>query len=443
MTTPAALHARRLRVVELVAGIALIMASLIGVGLVYATFRGTFGDSVKVSAGITDAGDALEPGAAVTYRRIIVGEVRSAAQTADGHARVGLTIQARYAKVIPSNVLSIAVPLNLFGSSSIELVPPPKPSGRALRDGDVISADTSPGAAGLQTALADAYQLLTAIKPSDLDAALTALATALQGQGANLGALIEKADAYLRKLAPSLPTLEATINELATVTDELAKDSPNLLASLRDLLAPAKVVADRAATIATLLDVAPKATSDASALLDATGDNFVTVVNAQQAVLDAFRDNPQALPRTFDGFKGFADSFSATLAQGPYQRVNVLVTGANFEGLGTLIAGLPSQVLTGITDPTLYTVAQCPRYPGLSGPNCSSAQSNATTRSAAERLLAGSTTVHAAGGGASAQQVAAAREVLSAVSGLPPAQIPAAIDLILGPLLRGTATVVI
>ncbi len=93
----------------------------------------------------------------------------------------------------------------------------------------MIPADTTPTARSLQTALANAYTLLTSVHPAQLDSALTALADALQGQGRRIGALVEQADAYLRHLAPSIPTLNNVITGLADVTDDLAKNAPALL----------------------------------------------------------------------------------------------------------------------------------------------------------------------------------------------------------------------
>ncbi|MDT4938007.1 MAG: phospholipid/cholesterol/gamma-HCH transport system substrate-binding protein [Pseudonocardiales bacterium] len=430
---PAAARERRARLVECAAGIALIAASVVAIGLVYATFRGSFGDAVHVQAGITDAGDSLEPGDAVIFRDIIVGEVRSASAADVGGARVGLDIQARYARVIPDNVLSIAVPMNLFGSTAVELVPPGRPSGRFLRAGLHISADTSPAAAGLQTALADAYTLLTAVRPADLDTALTALATALRGRGADLGRLVVKADAYLKSLAADLPAFERTISELATVTDQLAANAPDLLGSLRDMLAGARTITARQEAITRLFGIAPRAAQHASALLDAVGDHVVTIVDAQRAVLAAFADNPQALPRTLRGFRSFADAFSSTLQSGPWANVNVLATGINASGLGPLLLGQPSKVLTGITDPPLYTAAQCPRYPGLAGPTCITA-STLTTGTA----FGG--TVSSVGTPA---ELSAARTLVSSIGGRPVGSVPAAVDLIVGPLLRGAATVIL
>jgi hypothetical protein len=160
-------------------------------------------------------------------------------------------------------------------------------------------------------------------------------------------------------------------------------------------------------------------------------------------VLAAFRDHPDALPKTISGFKAFADSFGSTMTAGPYATVNVLATDPNNAALGPLLVGQPSKVLAGITDPQLYTVAQCPRYDGASGPNC-------PTNAAAQQVLARADVITTTGNYAGSvgpigtpSEIAAVQQLLGAAAAQPPDAVPSAYDLILGPLLRGTATVIL
>ena len=197
----------RHRGLEIVLGL-LLSAVLVGaVVLIWESFSGAFSNKITVAAQLTQAGDALEQGAIVTYRNVIVGEVASATGDVHGGAVAKLQIDPHDAAQIPASVTAVALPASLFGTTKIELVPAGDTSGPKLRDGDTIAADTSPAATGLQTALAKAYDLLTAIHPAQLDAALSALADALQGQGEHLGTLIVTADNYLKRLAPQLPEL--------------------------------------------------------------------------------------------------------------------------------------------------------------------------------------------------------------------------------------------
>lgn len=429
----------RHRGLELVLGVALAFALVLGVVLVWESFTLRFSDKIIVSAQLAKAGDALEVGDIVTYRSVIIGEVTDAAGTADGGATARLLIDPSAAARIPASVTAVAVPASLFGTTKVELVPGRDASGPRLREGSVIAADRSPAAESLQTALANAYTLLSSVHPAQLDAALSALAAALDGQGARLNALIYKADRYLRKLAPSLPQLDDVIRSLATVTDQIARTAPSMLTSLANTLVVAKgILADRRA-VAGLLAVGPTAADNARRLLSpATVDDIVTVLVGQQPVTAALGANPQALPDTVHGFKQFADTFNQTLTTGSL-KVNVLLTGADFAQLLPVAAGQKGTVFQTIVDPPLYTAADCPHYAGASGPNCGGAGTNA----AAERLLTSGTGYGGTSGAVgSPQETRAVRAAAASITRLSGGQLhDATADLLLGPLLRGSVTV--
>ena len=304
----------RRRGLETCLGLALIAALVLSVVVIYKSFSGDFGDDVTVSAHLSKVGDALEQGDIVTYRDMIVGRVTSATGSLDGTAVLGLKIHRRDAAVIPAGVTALAVPASLFGATKVMLLPPARDTGARLGNADVIDADTTPTAQSLQTALANAYTLLTAVHPAELDAALFALANALRGQGAHIGQLVEQADAYLKRLAPSLPTLNTVISSLADVTDELVARAPSLLSSVGSLLIAAKGIQASKQAIAQLLDIAPTAVDDARLLLSPKNvDNTVTVLREEGPVIDAFGTDPNALPRTVHGFKAFAPKLKAQI----------------------------------------------------------------------------------------------------------------------------------
>jgi virulence factor Mce-like protein len=426
----------RNRPLEVVLGLALAAGLVLAVVLVWESFSGAFSDKVTVSAELAQAGDALEQGDIVTYRNVIVGEVSDSTGNEAGGAVAELKLDPGAAHRIPASVAAVAVPASLFGNTKIELLPGADTSGPTLRDGDVIQADRSPAAETLQTALANAYALLTSIHPAQLDAALSALATALDGQGAELNRLIARADGYLAKLAPHLPELDDVISSLVTVTNELARNAPDLLASLSDTLVIAKGILRDKQVVTQLLDVAPVAAGNAQRLFSpATVDNAVTVVQNEVPISAALAANPNALVDTITGFKAFADTFNATLANGPYLRANLLLTGADFTRLANVAGGAPGTVFHAIVNPPEYTLADCPRYAGASGPNCPAGASRL-------RVLASGTDF----GGTSSSigapsEVRAVRAAAEAITRLPGSAVSGSVvDVLLGPLLRGVPT---
>jgi len=430
---------------ETVLGLGLIAALVASVLVIYKSFSGDFGDDVTVSAHLSKVGDALEPGDIVTYRDMIVGRVTTTTGNLDGTAVLDLLIHRSDAKVIPSDVTAVAVPASLFGSTKVMLMPPTHDTGARLGSGDVIEADTTPTAQSLQTALANAYTLLTAVHPAELDAALSALADALRGQGEHIGHLVEQADAYLKKLAPSLPTLNTVISSLADVTDELVANAPSLLTSVGNLLVAAKGIQASKQAVAQLLDVAPTALDDAQLLLSPKNvDNTVTIIRNEGPVIGAFGADPNALPRTVQGFKSFADTFSGALENGPYLKANIILTGINLAALLNVAIGKKGKVFQSVSDPQEYTAANCPRYPGASSPSCAASGDARPSDASASVLTSGDGADY--GGTASSigspREVSAVRGAASAITGVPASKIPGAVDLVLGPLLRGTPTVI-
>jgi ABC-type transporter Mla subunit MlaD len=76
---------------------------------------------------------------------------------------------------------------------------------------------------------------LRTLRPEQLNATLTALATALEGRGEDIGASLSRLDTYLTKLRPHLPTLTDDVSALADVAavyDEATPDLARLLANV-------------------------------------------------------------------------------------------------------------------------------------------------------------------------------------------------------------------
>jgi len=431
------IHNRKL---ELLLGIALTLAMVAGVIVIWSSFRGAFSDKYTVEARLSQAGDALGPGDIVTYRDVIVGEVSSASGDLKGGAKVTLKIAPESAKVIPADVTAVALPASLFGSTRIELVPTSSSNGPKLHDGSKIAADQSPAAESLQTALANAYTLLTSIHPAALDAALSSLGEALQGQGPALGKLVDQADALLRTLAPHLPQLDSVITSLATVTEHLAKNAPDLLSGLSNTLVIAKGILTEKQAVANLLAIAPTAVDNANVLLSTRNvQNAITVFRNEVPVLGAFAENPAALQKTIAGFKSFADTLGSAMSSGPYLKANIILTGANFATLLNTAAGGKGTVFTSIADPQEYTPAYCPRYPGADGPNCS--QAAGKNGAGAQLLETGTDWGGLVGSVGSKQEVFTVSAAAQSMTGQQ-TTIPDTLDLLLGPMLRGTAVVI-
>jgi phospholipid/cholesterol/gamma-HCH transport system substrate-binding protein len=427
----------RHRGLEIALGLILTFALLAGLVIIWESFSGRFSNKIAVNAQLSQIGDSLEPGDIVTYRSVIIGEVASAAGNGQGGAVARLQIDPGAASQIPASVTAVAVPASLFGTTKIELLPPADLSGPRLSNGDTINPDTNPSAESLQTALAKAYTLLTAIHPAELDAALGALAQALQGQGPQLGQLLVTADNYLKGIGAHLPQLDDVITSLATVTNEIAKNAPQLLHSLSNTLVLANGILASKQAVANLLAVAPTVLDNTTALFNQTTiDNTVAVITNETPVSAALAANPNALADTIQGFKAFADTFS-TVIHGSSARGTLTLTGANLAQLIPMLTNGTGHIFDASDNPPLYTSANCPRYGSMAGSNCSGA---AGASASAQLLTSGSGFgggVSSIGSASEQSTVTSAGQLISGDSNLN----PTVADLLLGPLLRGSVTV--
>lgn len=404
----------------LIAGLALLLSGVLAVVLIFKAFNGDFGDHIQVSAEVTQVGDSLDRDDIVTYRDVIIGKVTSFEAAGDGGARLSLRIEGDHAGEVPASVTAIAVPASLFGNTKIVLVPPRDPrAGATLHDGSVVAADTSPSASGLQTALSDLYTLLTAVRPSELNAALTALAGALQGRGDDIGRLLDRTAEFLRTVSPAIPDIQRSITSFADATEVLARNAPDLIASLSNALTPAAAIVRRQAALRELLDIGPAAADRARRLVEDIGDDTVTVVTDQLPVLQALAARPNAVGATVVGFRNVGQALNSAFKNGR-AAVNVLTTGVATSDLVPVLLGQPTNVTDAVANPREYTAADCPRYEGASGPNCTS------TRAA----------VITSGRGPAAND-RMVRQLVSAMSGVPVSRVPGAVTVLLGPVLRG------
>jgi len=252
----------------------------------------------------------------------------------------------------------------------------------------------------------------------------------------------------VRKLAPQLPQLDSVLDSLATVTDHLAANAPSLLASLRNMLVVSKGIVASKGALNSLLMVAPSALDNAQNLLSpSTVDNIIRVVRDQQPVTAAIDATPDALPNTIGGFKTFADTFNEALGDGPFLNANLLLTGADLADLVPVAAGQQGKVFDSIVNPPLYTTADCPRYPGQNGPNCggtgAGSAANRSGNAAGYDVLTSGTNYAGDSAVGSPDELAVVASAAQTITGLPASKLSAiTADLMLGPLLRGTTTVI-
>src|SRR5579875_1979499 len=172
-------------------GLVLVYLALIAglVALSIAIYQKKFTPVVLVNLKTDHTGNALQDGSDVKERGIIVGSVRSVHVDSgpDGGCinqqvscvTVELALSPSHVDQIPKNVTARILPKTIFGEQYVSLQVPPDKQGH-IATGDTIPQDRSRGALETEKVLGDLLPLLQAVKPAELNATLTAIATALQ-----------------------------------------------------------------------------------------------------------------------------------------------------------------------------------------------------------------------------------------------------------------------
>ncbi len=229
-------------------------------------------------------GNQMREGADVKVRGMVVGEVRSIQAHGD-RATMELALQPDKTPVIPSNVSARLLPKTLFGERYVALQVPEKPE-RHIAEGDVIPQDRSSSAIELETVLGNVMPLLQAVQPEKMASTLNAVASALDGQGKQLGATMAGLSEYLGKVNPSLPDLKADITGVADAAAIYDKAAPELLAALADLTTTSKTLVESQRGLADVYSTVTAASIDLTSFLKVNQDNLIRLTTNLQPTLD-------------------------------------------------------------------------------------------------------------------------------------------------------------
>jgi phospholipid/cholesterol/gamma-HCH transport system substrate-binding protein len=282
------------------------LSLLVVVGLIalsIASFQQLFTPTADVSVHIARAGQQLLPGSDVKVRGIDVGEVASITSNGNG-AEIHLHMQPSMLKEIPANVTVRLVPKTLFGEKYVDLVLPPDPSAAHLVNGSVIAEDRTKPALEIDQALNDLLPLLRTVQPVQLDETLTAVATALEGRGQELGSTIDQLDTYLKGLNPHLPTLHSDVTALSGVARTYNEAATPLLHMLGNLTVTSNTVVDEQAQISRLLADVTDAAVTTRQLLALNASNIVAVNSVNRPVVALLKRYSPEFPCFFRGAAG-------------------------------------------------------------------------------------------------------------------------------------------
>ncbi len=225
------------------------------ISLSIAIYNKAFSTFTDVTLKSDFTGNELQKDSDVKIRGLLVGSVASIDSTGDG-AVVKIKLDPAQAKKIPADVTAQILPKTLFGEQYVALSTPEGmvgPGVPSIRAGDVIPQDRSKGALESQHVLSDLYPLLSAVQPAQLNATLTALATALHNRGNKLGETLVNFDKYLKVMNPHTAQLVKDLKNLGNVALEYNNVLPDVYSTLQNFQTGVRTIVQKQAGLNALL----------------------------------------------------------------------------------------------------------------------------------------------------------------------------------------------
>lgn len=298
---------------------------------------------------ITDA-------APVRYAGVDVGRV-AGIDAGPQNSTVHLDLDRDLIGKVPAGAQVRVVPRTFFGDVFIELVP-----GRGagtgesvmLTGGDELVVDTGPEAVALYAVYARVADLLAAMEPEHVAAAIGALAEGLDGRGERLGTMIDDLHAVSREVGPHMVDAVDATGALADTLAAARSAAPAVLDSLAAGADLSDLALDRVDGIRAGVDAAADLSVRLQHLVAGNRTDLTAGFGATARVLQVFGANPSGLTALLTSTGEFGQDAARVFQTGRFDI--------------TAVAAL--------ADPLPYTYLDCPVYAGLSNPECRSTASS-------------------------------------------------------------------
>lgn len=403
------------------------------VALSIAVYNKKFTKVVEVTLKTDHTGNQLLKASDVKERGVIVGAVRKVRSEGEG-AIVTLALDPGRVKDIPSNVSAQILPKTLFGEQYVALQIPTEPAARPIRKGDVITQDRTQAALEVQRVIGDILPLLQAVRPAELNATLTAMATALRGRGETLGKTLVNLNEYLKQFNPSVPALVENLKKLGEVATLYDNAAPDIVAMLDNLQTSAKTLIEKQAALDTLLTTATDTSKVFTSFLAENEKRLISVVDSTNTVYALLAEYSPEFSCVFQGL----DKLQAGVNNSITNNQIHLSVQTDFTNLGKYKPGEQPRLLTGL-GPHCFGLPNPPvpfKVPAeyrclndgaaLTGDKC-----NGTKPAGAEQEVIGSPAENAL-----------VKTLISGTYGASPDEVPDIATMLAAPSLRGAEVTV-
>jgi phospholipid/cholesterol/gamma-HCH transport system substrate-binding protein len=399
-------------------------------------------NSVDVTLVTPRIGNQLNLGGDVKMRGAFVGTVKSIHD--NGHtATVTLALNPKDAKEIPDNVVARILPKTIFGEKYIDLVVPPNtsPSQPHLTSASpALHIDDSAVAIETDKVFNDLLPLLQKLQPVKLNETLNAMATALQEQGDALGNNLAVGDKYFQGLNPSLPTINQDISGLADLAESYGNAAPDLLQLAKDsAINLQEVVVPKQDQLLKFFTGTKAFAVTMNRVLTENEDNFIRLAANSRPILGVLASYSTEFPCLLRGLTDIQPRLEGTFANGPFLYVHLETMKDNESRLYVDPADNPQVPGSDLYNYANYGPASCAGlpYPGQSANYPHPGVSSATV--AANEAALRAPAYGDIGPVGSKYENDLVDVVAAPLLKVAPTDVPAMADLLLGPLMRGTA----
>lgn len=329
------------------AGVTFIAGFVLICLLTVALYQGRFNSTIPITVNSDRAGLTMAPNAVVKVRGIEVGKV-TAVHPAPGGARISIKVDTSEVKWIGKNATARIVPPTAFGAKYVEITSDRPTNDQRIQARDAISVKGV--TVEINSAFSHLAEVLAAAHPDKVNNAVTALSTALDGQGATLGQLVTRVDSYLTTFNRSLPDLERGLNDSTKVAKTYADLSPNLIALLDNTTTTSTTLTERQSQIDTL-----------SRRLDAFSKNGQSFVDENATPLERLLKILQPTTTMLKRYSPVLPCFLRGVTN-----ADLLAQAA----VGGIHPGISTYTKLQPTDPPYARTQQLPKVAADRGPDC-------------------------------------------------------------------------
>ncbi len=386
---------------------------------------GTFEDTNDVFVEVPAAVGLVNGGAPVRYHGVEIGWIASV-EAGSAESQVRLAIESDAAELVPSSVLARVVPRTFFGDIYVELVDPAAgvdpaaadieataaSAGSTLGQVGTIAVDSGPEAVAMYDVFTKMAGVLDDMRPDQLSVALSALSSALDGNGATIGRTIDRFAAVSDEMAPAAAEFLDATPQFVEVMRSLSAATPDIVGMVASAAEVSGAIVEHRDRLADAFDAATLLAASVDGFAGERRDAMITVTDSIGTILATTAANPDGLYSTLANAELFGNAGARVFSTGRFN-----------------ITAVPS-----FADPLPYTSADCPAYGSLTGLECNSPGNG--TYSAPTRVV---------GGPEEAEPLRLLEDALDVAGVTVPASLPEAgaalnpaLTFILGPLVRGS-----